>query len=63
MQQTTLEAPLTQPNGGAFNSTLSAGSVTLATPIPDGGSVNVQFLLGIQQTGTFKLVINIEVLP
>ena len=63
VQQTTLEEPPTQPNGGGFNSTLSAGTVTLAAPIPNGSSVNVQFLLGIQQTGTFKFFVNVEVLP
>jgi hypothetical protein len=63
VQQTTLEAPPAQPSGGAFNSTLSVGSVTLANPLPAGGQVNVQFLLGIKQTGTFKFFINVEVLP
>jgi hypothetical protein len=63
VQQTTLEEPPAQPNGGGFNSTLSAGTVTLATPVPNGSSVNVQFLLGIQQTGTYKFYINVEVLP
>ncbi|MFL6335137.1 MAG: hypothetical protein ACJ754_17640 [Pyrinomonadaceae bacterium] len=63
VQQTTLETPPLQPNGGAFNSTLSVGSVTLANPLPAGGQVNVQFLLGIRQTGTFKFFVNVEVLP
>jgi hypothetical protein len=63
VQQTTLETPPAQPNGGGFNSTLSVGAVTLANPVPPGGQLNVQFLLGIQQTGTFKFFINVEVLP
>ena len=63
VQQTTLEEPPSQPNGGGFNSTLSVGSVTLGTPIPNGGQINVQFLLGIQSTGTFKFFINVEALP
>jgi len=63
VQGTTLEEPPSQPNGGAFNSTLSAGTVTLATPLAPGQSINVQFLYGIQQTGTFKVLVNIEVLP
>jgi subtilisin-like proprotein convertase family protein len=63
VQGTTLEQPPSQPNGGGFNSTLSAGTVTLGTPIANGASLNVRFLLGIQQTGTFKFFINIEVLP
>ncbi len=60
---TTLETPPAQPFGGGFNSTLSAGTVTLATPLANGASVDVRFLLGIQQTGTFKFFFNIEALP
>jgi hypothetical protein len=63
VQGTTLEQPPSQPNGGGFNSTLSAGTVALATPIANGQSINVRFLLGIQQTGTFKFFVNVEVLP
>ncbi|HEX8284019.1 MAG TPA: hypothetical protein VF588_11720 [Pyrinomonadaceae bacterium] len=63
VQGTTLETPPAQTDGGGFNSTLSAGTVTLAQPLANGASVNVQFLLGIQQTGTFKFFINVEVLP
>ncbi len=63
VQQTTLEQPPSQPNGGAYNSTLSAGTVTLATPILNGQTINVNFLLGIQQTGGFRFFINVEALP
>lgn len=52
-----------QPNGGGFNSSLSAPIVTLATPIPPGGNIDVSFLLGIQQTGLFKFWVNLEALP
>ena len=47
-----------QSNGGAFNSTLS-----LATPLAAGASVNVQFLLGVEQNGSFRFFINVEALP
>ncbi|HEY6804538.1 MAG TPA: lamin tail domain-containing protein [Pyrinomonadaceae bacterium] len=63
VQGTTLEQPPSQPNGGGFNSSLSSGTVTLATPLANGASIDVRFLLGIQQTGTFKLNVNIEALP
>jgi hypothetical protein len=69
VQGTTLEqwptGPSTnsQPNGGGFNSSMSAGVVTLATPIANGASIDVRFLLGIQQTGSFKFFINVEALP
>ncbi len=63
VQGTTLEQPPSQPNGGGFNSSMSAGTVTLGTPLANGASVNVRFLIGIQQTGTFKFFINVEALP
>ena len=63
VQGTTLEQPPSQPNGSGFNGSLSSGTVTLGTPLANGASINIQWLLGIQQTGTFKYYINIEVLP
>jgi hypothetical protein len=63
VQGTTLEAPPSQPNGGAFNTSVSAGTVTLGTPLANGASLNLQFLLGIQQTGTFKFFLTVEALP
>ncbi|MBV9929162.1 MAG: DUF11 domain-containing protein [Acidobacteria bacterium] len=59
---TTLEQPPTQSNGGGFNSSLSSGTVTLATPLHDGESIDVHFLLGVKQTGNFKFFINVEAL-
>ncbi len=63
VEGTTLEQPPSQPNGGGFNSSLSAGVVTLATPLANGATVDIRFLLGIQQTGSFKLLVNTELLP
>jgi len=63
VQGTTLEQPPTQPNGGGFNSTLSSGTVTLGTPLANGASIDVHFLLGLQQTGGFRFFINVEALP
>jgi hypothetical protein len=63
VQGTTLEQPPSQPKGGAFNSSQSADTVTLATPIAPGASINVRFLLGIQQTGSFRFFFNVEALP
>jgi hypothetical protein len=60
---TTLEQPPSQPNGGGFNSSMSAGVVTLGTPLANGASIDLRFLLGIQQTGSFKFYFNIEALP
>ncbi len=63
IQGTTLEEPPTQPNGGGFNSSLSASTITLLTPLLPGGTYDFQFLLGIMQTGSFKFYVNIETLP
>jgi hypothetical protein len=52
-----------QPNGGAFNSTYSAGTITLGSPLANGASINLRFLLGIQQTGNFRFFINGAALP
>jgi hypothetical protein len=57
---TTLEEPPAQPNGGGFNSTLR---VNLASPLASGASINLHFLLGIQQTGNFRFYLNIEARP
>jgi len=62
VQGTTLETPPSQPNGSAYNSSMSVGTITLATPLADGASVNVQFLLGIQQTGLYRFYVQIEAL-
>lgn len=55
-----LEEPPAQPNGGGYNASLSADFITLATPLPDGQSINVEFKLGIMRTGPFRFFINIE---
>jgi uncharacterized repeat protein (TIGR01451 family) len=62
VQGTTLEQPPLQTLGGGFNSTLSSGTITLATPLASGDSIDVHFLLGIMQTGNFKFFVNVEAL-
>lgn len=59
----TLETPPSQPLGGGFNSTLSAGTITLESPLAANSSITVNFLLGVQQTGRFRFFVNIEALP
>ncbi|MFL6334266.1 MAG: Ig-like domain repeat protein [Pyrinomonadaceae bacterium] len=63
VRHTTLETPPTQAGGGGINATLAAGDVTLGTPLANGASLNVNFVLGVQQTGTFRFLIIIEALP
>ena len=59
----TLEQPPNQSNGGGFNATLADGTITLGTPLAPGASTNVQLTAGIQQTGTFRFLVIVEVLP
>ncbi len=63
VQGTTLEQPPSQPNGGGFNSSYSSGTVTLATPLANGATLDLRFLLGIQQTGSFKFYVTVDALP
>ncbi|PYS71613.1 MAG: hypothetical protein DMF69_09810 [Acidobacteria bacterium] len=58
--KTTLDQPPTQSIGGGLNSTMS---VTLESPLPNGESVNVSFLLGVHQPGTFRFLVIVEALP
>ena len=59
---TYVEQPPTQPNGGGLNSSMAVGSINLASPLPSGESANVQFLLGIQQTGGYRFYVSIEMI-
>jgi hypothetical protein len=68
VEGTTLEQPATTPPmdgglGGGLNNSLSVGSITLATPLLNGQTVNVQFLLGVQKEGSFRFAVNVEALP
>ncbi|MGI8918728.1 MAG: beta strand repeat-containing protein [Pyrinomonadaceae bacterium] len=63
IEGTTLEQPPTQTLGGGLNSSASAGTITLASPLAPGASINVQFLLGVQQGGNFRFLLNVEALP
>ncbi|HEU4836815.1 MAG TPA: tandem-95 repeat protein [Pyrinomonadaceae bacterium] len=60
---TTVEEPPAQSKGGALNTSMSAGTITIPQPLAPGASINLQFLLGVQQTGAFKFFFNIEALP
>jgi N-acetylneuraminic acid mutarotase len=53
---TTLEQPA-QSLGGGLNSALV---VALPAPLGASASVNVQFVLGVQQGGSFRFLVNIE---
>jgi Bacterial Ig domain len=60
---TTLETPPAQAMGGGLHSSLSAGVISLSQPLAPGQSIRVQFLLGVQQSGSFRFFFNVEALP
>jgi endonuclease G len=57
---TTLETPPAQAQGGGNNSTLAAGTITLNSALADGASIDLQFVLGVQNGGTFRFYVNVE---
>lgn len=57
---TTLEQPPTQPNGGGLNSSMS---VTLTSPLKNSSSIDLRFLFGVQQQGSYNFCAVIETLP
>jgi hypothetical protein len=60
---TTVEAPPNQSSGGGLNSSLNVGVISLSQPLAPGQTINVQFVLGVQQSGSFRFFINVEALP
>ncbi|HEV3470252.1 MAG TPA: hypothetical protein VG148_13085 [Pyrinomonadaceae bacterium] len=60
VQGTTLEQPPDQPNGGGYNSTVAAGTVTLSNPLMPGASIDLQFLAGVVQGGSFRFIVVVE---
>jgi subtilisin-like proprotein convertase family protein len=55
----TLDGP-PRPLGGGFN---TSGTVNLAQPLLPGETILVHFLWGVQQAGSFRVIVNIEILP
>lgn len=59
---TFVEQPPLQPNGGGLNTSMAVGFIDVTNQLEDGASINVQFLLGIVQTGTYRFYVNIEMI-
>lgn len=57
---TTVETPPQQPSGGGLNTSLGVLAYSLSQPLAPGASTNVQFVLGVQQSGSFRFFINVE---
>lgn len=56
---TSVEQPPTQTSGGGLNSALV---VALPAPVAANASISVQFTLGVQQSGSFRFLVNVEAL-
>jgi hypothetical protein len=52
-QGLTLEEPPNQPNGGGYNTSLAAGTVTFAAPLAPNARINLNFLFGVAFGGPF----------
>ena len=63
LRGTAVETPFLTAFGGGLNTSLSSGTVTLGTPLSPGASINIRFLLGVAQGGTFRFLVNVEALP
>ena len=59
----TLETPPAQSLGGGYNSSLSATTVTIGTPLAAGASINVNFFLNISHGGPMRFCVQAEALP
>jgi subtilisin-like proprotein convertase family protein len=60
---TTLEQPPNQANGSGYNGSLSVNAIDAGSPLAAGASVDVRFLLGIQQTGAARFCAVAETVP
>lgn len=60
LQALTLEQPPTQTNGGGLNSSVVYGTFTTPTQIAPGGTADVQFQVGVQQTGYYRFITSLE---
>jgi hypothetical protein len=45
------------------NSALSAGIITLDTPLAASASINLSFLFGVEQNGSYTFFVNVEAMP
>lgn len=60
LQALTLEQPPTQTNGGGLNSSVVYGTFATPTQIAPGGTADVQFQVGVQQTGYYRFITSLE---
>ncbi|MEP6920954.1 MAG: hypothetical protein ABI967_07505 [bacterium] len=59
-QALTLQTPPTQASGGGLNSSLAEGVITTTAPLAVGASTVVEFNLGVQTGGSYRILVNVE---
>jgi hypothetical protein len=55
--------PIAEANAKVSYDTPTTGTIRLGAPLNNGESINVQFKLGVMQTGRFFFYLNIESSP
>jgi autotransporter-associated beta strand protein len=61
IKATAVETPPQQTSGGGVNTgLLVGGSLTLAQPLQNGQSVDVEFLLGVMRSGSYQFILVVE---
>jgi hypothetical protein len=64
VQGTVVEEPPFQPIGGGWNTSWSpTGIINLESPLLAGDSISVQFLVGVERVGSFRIFVNVDALP
>ncbi len=63
LQGLTLETPPLQAIGGGINSSLAQTDVSLATPLLNGTTTDINIVLNIHRVGSYNYFISIEALP
>lgn len=54
------QMPQVQVTSGGLNTSVRAGSITLASPLAPGASINVEFRLGVLTEGNYRFAVNVE---
>ncbi|MFN2481472.1 MAG: carboxypeptidase regulatory-like domain-containing protein [Pyrinomonadaceae bacterium] len=54
------QMPRVTVTSGGLNTGVRAGSITLASPLAPGASINVEFRLGVEAEGNYRFAVNVE---
>jgi hypothetical protein len=60
LEETSNQSTCAGCGGGGINSSLAAGVINTATPLANGDSIALQFVLGVKAGGKFRFLVSIE---